>query len=595
MHAETILAADAPVEQLRIDVAKPPRPWPALVFVALFWTAFFAVAALDKPYFYGFLFGMAAPAVLALLFFGWWFTRGRIPMRERLYALAVVLGMGVLVAPFCHRSIWFTLVTLGLPIVLTVWSLWMLVAKQIGITRDRFGLLMVVAVTWALGTLVRIDGVNAALQADVRWRWSPSAEDLFLAEKAQRLAPDPAAPPELAAAPVVSAPGDWTGFRGPNRDGVIRGVTIAPNWDTTAPQPLWRQRVGPAWSSVIVIGDRLFTQEQRGEQETVVCYEAATGKEIWVHEDRARFWDAVAGPGPRATPTFDDGRIFTLGGTGILNCLDAATGKRQWSQDITTLANTKPPMWSFSGSPLVVDRLVVVYAGGPDDKGLLAFRAESGDIAWTAPAGGGSYSSPQLATIAGIKQCLMLADNGLTAVDPVTGTVLWQHGLAMPGAPRTAQAHIIGGRQLVAGSLAGPGIAKIEVQRDGNTWQATERWASTQLKTEFPDIVVHEEHAYGFEVGILCCIDLKTGKRLWKGGRYGRGQVMLLADQGALLVSSETGELVLLKANPRKHEELCRFTALDGKTWNHPVVAHGRIYIRNAEEMACYELRGQAR
>jgi hypothetical protein len=162
----------------------------------------------------------------------------------------------------------------------------------------------------------------------------------------------------------------------------------------------------------------------------------------------------------------------------------------------------------------------------------------------------------------------------------------------MPGAPRTAQAHVVGDRQLVAGSLAGPGVARMELTRNGDTWQAAEVWATTQLKPEFPDIVVHQDHAYGLEVGILSCIDLKTGKRLWKGGRYGRGQVMLLADQGVLLILSEAGEAVLLATNPRKHQELARFAALEGKTWNHPVIAHGRLHVRNAEEMACYELPG---
>ena len=131
----------------------------------------------------------------------------------------------------------------------------------------------------------------------------------------------------------------------------------------------------------------------------------------------------------------------------------------------------------------------------------------------------------------------------------------------------------------------------MEVSHDADAWKTADLWASTQLQPEFPDIVVHQDHAYGLQVGILCCLDLKDGKRLWKGGRYGRGQVMLLADQGVLLVTSETGELVLLTATPGKHEELCRFTALGGKTWNHPVIAHGRLYIRNAEEMACFELR----
>jgi outer membrane protein assembly factor BamB len=348
---------------------------------------------------------------------------------------------------------------------------------------------------------------------------------------------------------------------------------------------------------VIVVGGRLFTQEQRGERgerEAVVCYDAGTGKELWAHEDAARFEDTVSGPGPRATPTFADGRLYTLGGTGILNCLDAASGKRHWSHDLMAETGAPLPMWGFCCSPVVAEGKVIVFAGGKGGQTLLAFDAESGQRAWTAPAGEGSYSSPQLATLAGERQCLFLSDEGLTAVDPAAGTLLWKHGLAMPGAPRTAQPHAVGGSQLLVGSLAGSGVAQIEVTRDGDTWKPVDLWASTDLKPEFPDLVVHQGHAYGFDVSIFCCIDLATGKRCWRAGRYGRGQVILLADQGLLLVLSETGEAVLLAANPRRHEELGRFRALNGKTWNHPVLVRGRLYARNAEEMACYELGAPA-
>jgi hypothetical protein len=137
-------------------------------------------------------------------------------------------------------------------------------------------------------------------------------------------------------------------------------------------------------------------------------------------------------------------------------------------------------------------------------------------------------------------------------------------------------------------------VARIKVARKGDAWEAAEVWASTDLKPEFPDLVVHDGHAYGFDANVFCCIDLATGERCWREGRYGRGQVILLADQGLLLVLSETGQAVLLSANPQRHEELGRFQAIKGKTWNHPVIAHGRLYARNAEEMACYELQAPA-
>jgi outer membrane protein assembly factor BamB len=344
----------------------------------------------------------------------------------------------------------------------------------------------------------------------------------------------------------------------------------------------------------VVIGDRLYTQEQRGEHEAVVCYQAATGKELWVHEDPGRFWEAVSGAGPRATPTFAGGRIYTLGGTGILNCLDAVTGKRYWAHDLVAEACAVRPLWGFSGSPLVADGNVIVFTGGKGDKTLVAYRAASGEPAWSAPAGEGSYASPQLTTLGGKPQCLFLSDGGLTAVDPQSGALLWKYGLAMPGAPRTAQAHAVGPTELLVPSLGGAGVEHIAVTRNGDRWEVVRLGRSTELRPEFPDVVVHQGHVYGFDVNVFCCIDLATGKRCWRAGRYGRGEVMLLADQGMLLVQTETGELVLLAANPERHEELGRFQAINGKTWNHPVIAHGRLYARNAEEMACYDLDAAA-
>jgi outer membrane protein assembly factor BamB len=594
MHAETVAASSS----ADVPPAPPPAPrlWLPVTLLGLYWVLFFLVGFWDKPYFVGFLYALGSSGLLTLLFcVTWWRANRRLSRLQRLAVLVLVLGGGLLVAPLCHPSMVFNLLTLGIPLVLTTWTIWQLVAQKTALSWEWRGALLVVALTWGSLTLIRIDGVNSDLRPDLRWRWSQSAEGLFLAEKARTrnaLAGSETSPEGQAA--VALTAGDWTEFRGPDRDGVIHGVRIATDWGTAPPRPLWRQRVGPAWSSMIVLGDRLVTQEQRGEQEAVVCYQAATGKELWTHEDRARFWDTVSGAGPRATPTFANGRIYTMGGTGILNCLDAATGKRYWTHDLVAEAGAAAPLWGFSGSPLVADGNVIVFAGGKGEKTLLAYGAASGDLAWAAPAGQGSYSSPQLATLAGTRQCLLLSDGGLTAVDPHAGMLLWKYGRAMPGAPRTAQSHVVGSTELVVPSLAGPGVARVAVTPDGGNWKVEQLGVSTDLKPEFPDVVVHQGHVYGFDLNVFCCVDLATGKRCWRAGRYGRGQVMLLPDQALLLVVSETGAAVLLAANPERHEELGRFQAIEGKTWNHPVIAHGRLYVRNAEEMACYELERAA-
>jgi outer membrane protein assembly factor BamB len=569
--------------------ATPRRLWVAVALVSLFWVLFFLVSRIDKPYFYGFLYSMASAALLVLLYSVWWWTNRGLRLSQRFFGFALVVGTGCLVAPLSDRSIWFGLLAVGLPAVLLTWTLWMVFAKFTGVPWSRLGALVVVALTWGYFTLIRVDGVDAELQSEARWRWQATAEEKFLAGRSPgdeiRLSKESAVESGL-----QQRRGDWIAFRGPERDGVIAGTNIATDWKTSPPHLLWRKRVGPAWSSVIVIGDRLFTQEQRGAQETVVCYQAGTGAELWVHEDAARFSETVSGAGPRATPTFAGDRLYTLGATGILNCLDAATGKCHWSRDTAAEAGAKPPQWGYSSSPLVVENLVLTYAGGEKKKSLLAYKCDSGEPAWTAAAGTDTYSSPQLTILGGRKQCLMLTDQGLFAVDPASGTVLWQTGLAMAGAPRSAQPQRVGDGELVVGSLEGPGVARIKLVREGSAWKAESVWATAQMKPEFPDFVMHQGHLYGFDVSTLCCLDAANGERCWKDGRYGRGQVMLLADQALLLVLTEKGEAILLAADPRRRQELGRFQVLNGKTWNHPVIVHGRLYVRNAEEMACYEL-----
>lgn len=392
MQAATTLSP-APITGQATPAAPPfPRLWPPLFFVGLFWAAGIVVGQLDKPYFHGFLYGMASAAVLTLLFFGWWWTRRKVRLRDRLLGFLLVVGGGVIALPFADRSVGgFGLLFTGLPAALTAWALWMALAKQLSLPLSGAGALAVVWLTWASFTLFRLDGVDADLKGDFRWRWSLSAEDRFRAERAARASEAAAVSTDQ---PLSAGPGDWVAFRGPEREGVVRGIQIPAGWSETPPRPLWRQRVGPAWSSVIVVGDRLFTQEQRDEKEAVVCYDAATGKQVWVREDAARFWEAVSGAGPRATPSFAAGRLYTLGATGILNCRDAATGRRHWSRDVTGDAEAKIPQWGFSGSPLVIDDKVVVYAGGQAKKDLLAYRVGDGELAWGAPVGQGSYASP---------------------------------------------------------------------------------------------------------------------------------------------------------------------------------------------------------
>ncbi len=567
-----------------------PRLRLPAISLLLFWTAGWIVSTIDKPYFAGFLYGLAASATITLIVLGWWWFNRAARRRLKILGFGLVLVEAALVGKLSHASVnYFTLWSVGFPLVATVAVASLFLAKRFKVCGPWPGIALAVTLTWSYFLLIRIDGADSRLSFKTHLRWTPTAEERFLAESKS-------VPARVKAtngnAVLIAEParGDWTSFRGVERDGVIRGTSIATNWTGPAPAPVWKHAVGPAWSSLIVVGNRLFTQEQRAEKELVVCYDADSGEQVWTHEDVARFDETVSGPGPRATPTFANGHLYTLGGTGILNCLDAATGAVRWRADIKEASGGKEPMWAFSSSPLVTGGLVVVYANGDAGKGLLAYREDSGVPAWTASAGNSSYASPQLTSIAGTPQCLMLHDGGLTAVEPATGRKLWETGLSMKGAPRTGQPRLVDQNKLLVATLTGMGCSLIEVAKMADGWRAIPVWESSGLKPEFPDFVVHDGYAYGFDIGIFCCIKVADGARCWKEGRYGRGQVMLLADQNLLLVSTETGELVLLAADPTGHRELGRFQALEGKTWNHPVVRGDRVYLRNAQEMACYRL-----
>jgi outer membrane protein assembly factor BamB len=583
MTSETLWASSE--AQGKSETTKPPRYWPGVVLTAVYWTYELICRRLDLSMGVLFLSRMAALAFLDLGFTIWWLTNRRIARGERWFAVAVTLAGAALVFPVLPPSGSLLLLVFWLPRVFTAGGLWLLVSKKASPRLRRWGLGAVVWLLWVYLSLLRWDGLSGDQQAEIHWRWEPTAEELFLREQKRST---PHAPPNAGEAVVEYTAGDWPEFRGPHRDGRVETGKPNLDWQTAPPRLLWKKRVGPGWSSVIVVGGRLFTQEQRGPMEAVVCYEAATGRELWAHEEPGRFDEGVSGPGPRATPTFAGGRLYAASASGKLSCLDAASGRIIWTRDLVVDSGAAIPQWGFSSSPLVIAGLVVAFAGGQQDCGLLAYRAETGEPVWTAATGKSSYSSPQAVSLDGTEQVLFLSDRGLVGIEPSRGTVLWEHFLGNEQTLPMIQPHVIGDTGVLIQS--GDGLSLLEVRQREGTWTAQRHWRSRALRPSFNDVVVHKETIYGFDEGTFCCIDLQTGARRWKKGRYGHGQVVLLTDSSLLLVAAENGQVVLLEANPNEHTERGRFQAIKGKTWNHPVLAHGRLYLRNSDEIACYEL-----
>jgi outer membrane protein assembly factor BamB len=364
-------------------------------------------------------------------------------------------------------------------------------------------------------------------------------------------------------------------------------MRIGTDWSASPPQQIWRRPIGPGWSSFAVHRDLLYTQEQRGDDEIVAAYRVSTGAPIWKHRDTARFYESNGGPGPRGTPTFSDGRLYTFGATGILNALDAADGRVVWSRNVSADSGVKVPDWGFASSPLLIGDLVIVAAAGK----LAAYERATGAPRWLGPDGGPGYSSPHVVTLDGAPHIVLLNGGGATGVAAADGTRLWDLtvGSSAMSSPIVQPAMTADGDVLISDGTASA-MYRVAVRRGASGWTVEERWKSIGLKPFFSDFVVHEGHAYGFDGTILACIDLADGKRKWKGGRYGSGQLVLLADQDLLLVISEEGELALVSATSDKFTELGRVPAIEGKTWNHPVVAGDVLLVRNGEEMAAFRL-----
>jgi outer membrane protein assembly factor BamB len=312
------------------------------------------------------------------------------------------------------------------------------------------------------------------------------------------------------------------------------------------------------------------------------------GTPKWAHGDDAHYVSTVAGEGPRATPTISRGRVFTLGSTGVLNALALETGRVLWTRNVTTDNDAPQPEWGRSSSPLAVDDLIVVAAGGSNGRSLVAYHRDTGTPVWQSGDGPISYSSPHLATLAGVRQILMLNHATVAGHDPATGRVLWQHAWPREQ-PSVAQPLQLSGDRVLFSAGYGIGSRVLQISADDRgDLRATLVWESTRMKAKFTNLVARDGFVYGLDDGVLVCLDPATGERRWKSGRYGHGQVILAGD--VLLVQTEEGELVLVEPRPDEHRELARFAVFGQKTWNPPALAGRYLLMRNDAEAVLIEL-----
>jgi len=578
---------------------QPLRVWPAWVLIAAMLLLRFGLKLIPDPGNIVFITQALGPLICAGLLILWWLCFSRARWFERVAGLVGIAAVMFLANAMLHQSMeGIGMMFLGIPVGVAAFAIGeVLFRDTLSFKRTVIAILFAL-VGSGFSVLLRTEGMWSDAKIAFYWRWTPSPEELLVEKKASQPKPEIT----ISAESVQSlAEPEWAGFRGADRTGRQRGLTFLGTWPQP-PELVWKINVGPGWSSFAVAGNLLFTQEQRGEFEAVVCYDADTGKEVWLFEVPTRFEEAIGGAGPRATPTLamvplTDGTnvpsLFALGANGALIRLDPVTGDKVWQQELQTIANRESPTWGFSSSPLVVGSKVIVHAGGPDDKGTLAFDVETGDLAWSAQSGDHSYSSPQLCNILGEDLVAMVSNHGLELLDPNDGGVRLDYEWKFSGY-RSLQPLIYDNTVILPSGL-GAGTRRIKLTKsdDATDWEIQELWTTMNLKPDFNDFVAYRGHLYGFDNSIFTAIDVKNGERVWKGGRYGKGQVLLLENSGLLLVSTERGEVVMLKADPSGHTVLDRFQAIDGKTWNHPVVVGDRLYIRNGKEAACYRLPTQ--
>ncbi len=494
-------------------------------------------------------------------------------------ALVVFLNTGTLM-PRLYVLLIFVPATLWV-----VWAAWMCYRPLRWSIRVGVLYLLALGVVLSL-VLFRVDGLTGDRKLNFAWRWDKPAREWEGVPENK----EPSSPGERADL-THTTDHDYAQFLGPQRLAVLPNVRLARDWKAHPPRAVWRRPVGAGWGSFAVVGDYAVTQEQRGPDECVVCYRIADGLEVWVHTDAARFDRTLGGPGPRATPTIADGRVYSVGGTGILNCLDGANGRALWSVDILQDNQAQNIDHGVCASPLVFEDKVIVCPTGANGISLAAYKRETGARLWRAGKDRASYGSPLLTKLAGVTQILLYTSQGVAAHDPADGRHLWDFSWTNGQRVNCSQPvpHAGAPDQVFLSTDYDKGCTLLAVERlaDG-TWRCRQKWQSNRMQTRFTTVVVHDGYAYGLDGGILAGLDLATGKKYRKFGRYEYGQVLLAGD--LLLVQAEKGDVVLVEPSPTECREMGRIHALSGKTWNNPALAGKYLLIRNDHEAACYEL-----
>ena len=497
------------------------------------------------------------------------------PKSIRWWPLWVVIILAVLgtlvtwISDAGHRQDKILLTTMIVIGTIILGILWLLFLSEMRRRVKLLALAVIVLGVFLSTNLFQFKGFSGDLVPIFEWRWQESQTTF-------RPSSENTSDPQMSAT-------DYPQFLGQNRNGVISTTQLKLDWESSPPKLVWRRPVGAGWSGFAIAGNSAITQEQEDAWEKVVCYELHTGDVQWSHEDNARYHAPPAGLGPRATPTISGSRVYTVGSTGILNCLDFETGEQLWTTNIFEDHEAEAPPWGVSISPLVFGELVVVSAGG-----AVAYHRETGEIVWVGYRNKSGYSSPLLTTLADVEQIVIFNQGLVTAHEPLSGELLWKQPWP-PSVECVSQPVPLPDDKLLVSSGYGVGAKLFQISRNPmGEFNVSIIWETIYLKAKFTNIIYYNDYLYGLDDGIFACINPADGTRQWKQGRYGHGQTLLISD--VLLILTESGEVVLVDPNPNTHIEHARFAAVKGRAWNTPALAGDYLLVRSDREAACYQL-----
>jgi len=385
-----------------------------------------------------------------------------------------------------------------------------------------------------------------------------------------------------AVASASASANDWPRWRGPDFNGISNENGWPISWPDDGPKQLWKASVGTGFSSVAISNGRLYTLGNQSGTETIFCIDAGTGKEQWRHSYSCPVDPNLYEGGPNATPTVDGGTVYSFSRKGHLFALDAATGQIIWSKNVHDDSAAKIPDWGFSGSPLVEGKLVIINAG-PAGLGL---DKATGQVIWSSGKESAGYSSPVPFTVGSIHGALLFSTKTLSAVNPETGALLWQHPWPTPYGVNAADPVLLGNRIFVSSGY-GQGCALLQTTGES----VSVLWQNKNMRNHFNSSLAIGESIYGFDESELKCLDARTGNARWADHSLGKGS--LIAAAGKLIVLGEKGQLVVAEASLDAFKPLARAQVLGGKCWTAPVLANARIYCRNARgDLVCVDVSG---